>query len=238
MTGASNSRQTVSQARGRRHRPARNSVAWLVSALVTVIVGVASAPAGAGAPTDQLKASVDQVIRILEDPALKPEAMTRERRDAIRREAANIIDFGETARRALGRHWQSLGEPERQEFVSLFADLMERAYVTRLEQYSGERIGYVGESVDGDTATVRTRFVTKRGVEIPADYRMLRRGDRWLIYDVLVEGVSLVANYRTQFNRIIETSSYDELVRRMKAGPAGFQAPGQTPAPAPARPGS
>jgi phospholipid transport system substrate-binding protein len=238
MTGASNSRQTVNQARGRRHRPARNSVAWLVSALVTVIVGVASAPAGAGAPTDQLKASVDQVIRILEDPALKPEAMTRERRDAIRREAANIIDFGETARRALGRHWQSLGEPERQEFVSLFADLMERAYVTRLEQYSGERIGYVGESVDGDTATVRTRFVTKRGVEIPADYRMLRRGDRWFIYDVLVEGVSLVANYRTQFNRIIETSSYDELVRRMKAGPAGFQAPSQTPAPAPARPGS
>jgi phospholipid transport system substrate-binding protein len=238
MTGASNSRQTVSQARARRHRPATNSVAWLVSALVTVIVGVASTPAGAGAPTDQLKASVDQVIRILEDPALKPETMTRERRDAIRREAANIIDFGETARRALGRHWQSLGEPQRQEFVSLFADLMERAYVTRLEQYSGERIGYVGESVDGDTATVRTRFVTKRGVEIPADYRMLRRGDRWFVYDVLVEGVSLVGNYRTQFNRIIETSSYDELVRRMKAGPAAFQAPGQTPAPAPTRPGS
>jgi phospholipid transport system substrate-binding protein len=213
-------------------------MAVLVSSLVTLIVGAASAPAVAGAPTDQLRASVDQVIRILEDPALKPEAMTRERREAIRREAANIIDFGETARRALGRHWQSLGEPERQEFVSLFADLMERAYVTRLEQYSGERIGYVGESVDGDTATVRTRFVTKRGVEIPADYRMLRRGDRWLIYDVLVEGVSMVGNYRTQFNRIIETSSYDELVRRMKAGPAGFQAPGQTPAPAPARPGS
>ena len=88
------------------------------------------------------------------------------------------------------------------------------------------------------TATVRTRLVTRRGVEIPADYRMLRRGDRWFVYDILVEGVSLVGNYRTQFNRIIETSSYDELIKRMKAGPAGFQAPAQAPAPVPARPGS
>ena len=238
MSGASSRHQAESQARRRWHGPTRNRMAILVTGLIAVVVGAASTPAGAGAPTDQLKASVDQVIRILEDPALKPEAMTRERREAIRREAANIIDFGETARRALGRHWQALGEPERQEFVALFADLMERAYIGRLEQYSGERIAYLSESVDGDTATVRTRLVTKRGVEIPADYRMLRRGDRWLVYDILVEGVSLVGNYRTQFNRIIETSSYDELIRRMKAGPAGFQAPAQAPSPAPARPGS
>jgi phospholipid transport system substrate-binding protein len=238
MREESRPHQTERQARAGWHGPIRTSMATLVAVLVTVIVGAASTPARAGAPTDQLKASVEQVIRILEDPALKPEAMTRERRDAIRREATNIIDFGETARRALGRHWQGLGEPERQEFVALFADLMERAYISRLEQYSGERIAYLSESVDGDTATVRTRLVTKRGVEIPADYRMLRRGDRWRIYDIMVEGVSLVANYRTQFNRIIETSSYDELVRRMKSGPAGFQAPAQAPSPAPARPGS
>jgi phospholipid transport system substrate-binding protein len=228
----------------RRWRRQRRATSWcktavLAVALVSALLA-AGTPARAGEPTDQLKASVERVIRILEDPALKGDAMTRERRAAIRQEAAQIIDFGETARRALGRHWQNLGEAERQEFVALFTDLMERAYISRLELYSGERIAYAGDSMDGDTATVRTRFVTKRGVEIPADYRMLRRGDRWQVYDVLVEGVSLVANYRTQFNRIIQTSSYEELIRKMKAGPAEFQAPAQGPAPerGPSRRGS
>ena len=136
---------------------------------------------------------------------------------AIRREAETVFDFGETAKRALGRHWQPLAEKDRQEFTSLFSDLIERAYISKIERYSGERITYTGESMDGAVASVRTRFVTKQGTEIPIDYRMQQRGDRWLVYDVVVEGISLINNYRTQFDKIIKTSSYAELVRRLKA---------------------
>jgi len=184
--------------------------------LIGLAVG-APASARAGAPTEQLKASVDQIIKVLEDPALKPESRVRDRRAAIRKEAEGVFDFTETAKRALGRHWQALAEADRQEFTSLFTDLIERAYISKIERYSGERIAYTGEVVDGGLATVRTRFVTKQGTEIPVDYRMQQRGDRWLVYDVSVEGVSLVNNYRTQFDKIIQTSSYAELVRKMKA---------------------
>jgi phospholipid transport system substrate-binding protein len=189
-----------------------------------------SAPAWAGAPTEQLKGSIDQVIRILQDPKLKQESMAAERRATIRKQAEAIFDFTETGKRALGQHWQSLTDSQRQEFTSLFTDLLERSYVTRIEQYSGEPIVYVGDSTEGDTATVRTKFVTKQGTEIPIDYRLIRRGDRWLAYDVLVEGISLVSNYRTQFDRIMRTASYPELARRMRAHEAEFSAPGTQPA--------
>jgi phospholipid transport system substrate-binding protein len=185
-----------------------------------VLIGLAAgspASARAGAPTEQLKASVDQIIKVLEDPALKPESRVRDRRAAIRKEAEGVFDFTETAKRALGRHWQALAEADRHEFTSLFTDLIERAYISKIERYSGERIAYTGEVVDGGFATVRTRFVTKQGTEIPVDYRMQQRGDRWLVYDVSVEGVSLVNNYRTQFDKVIQTSSYAELVRKMKS---------------------
>ena len=199
----------------------------LVTRLAAVALGAlgggAPASPAAGAPTDQLKVSVEQIVKVLEDPALKPEAKLKERRAAIRKEAEVVFDFSETAKRALGRHWQGLPEKDRQEFTGLFTDLIERAYISKIERYSGERIAYAGEAVDGALATVRTRFVTKQGTEIPVDYRMQQRGDRWLVYDVSVEGVSLINNYRTQFDKIIQTSSYAELVRKMKA--AEFAAP-------------
>jgi phospholipid transport system substrate-binding protein len=137
-----------------------------------------------------------------------------------------IFDFTETGKRALGQHWQSLNDSQKQKFISLFTDLLERSYITKIEQYSGEPIVYAGESIEGETATVRTKFVTKQGTEIPVDYRLIRRGDRWLAYDVLIEGISLVSNYRTQFDRIMRTASYSELVRRMRAQQAEFSAPG------------
>ena len=177
----------------------------------------ASTEAGAGEPTDQLRASVDQIIKILDDPALKPEGKAAERRAAIRKEAVVVFDFTETAKRALGRHWQGLSAQDRQEFTALFTDLIERAYLSKIERYSGEKIAYTGEAVDSGLATVRTRFVTKQGTEVPIDYRMQQKGDRWLVYDVAIEGVSLINNYRTQFDKIIQTSSYAELVRKLKA---------------------
>jgi len=166
------------------------------------------------------------VIRIVQDPKLMQESRADERRAAIRKEAEALFDFTETGKRALGRHWQTLNDNEQREFVSLFTDLLERAYIIRIEQYSGERIVYVGDSTEGESATVKTRFVTKQGTEIPIDYRLLRRGDRWLVYDVFIEGVSLVANYRTQFDRIMRTGSYQELARRMRAHQSQFSTPG------------
>jgi phospholipid transport system substrate-binding protein len=193
----------------------------LVARLAVVVLAgfwaCAPASADAGAPTDQLKVSVEQIVKVLEDPGLKPEAKLKERRAAIRKEAEVVFDFSETAKRALGRHWQAISEKDRQEFTALFSDLIERAYISKIERYSGERIAYAGEAIDGGLATVRTRFVTKQGTEVPVDYRMQQRGDRWLVYDVAVEGVSLINNYRTQFDKIIQTSSYAELVRKMKA---------------------
>jgi phospholipid transport system substrate-binding protein len=198
-------------------------VPHLTVVMLAVLAVWAPAPAGAGAPTDQLKASVDQIIKVLEDPALRAGPRAQERRAAIRKEAEGVFDFTETAKRSLGRHWQGLSDKDRQEFTALFTDLIERAYISKIERYSGERIAYAGESMDGGLATVRTRFVTKQGTEVPVDYRMQQRGERWLVYDVSVEGVSLINNYRTQFDKIIQTSSYAELVRKMKA--AEFAAP-------------
>jgi phospholipid transport system substrate-binding protein len=201
----------------------------VAAAAICLLCLVGWGQAWAGTPTDQLKTSVDNVLAVLQDPKLKSEAKAAERRAAIRQQAESEFDFNETAKRALGRHWQELSESQRKEFVSLFAELIERAYINKIEKYSGEPIVYVGESVEGDLATVRTKFVTKQGTEIPIDYRLYRKGDRWLVYDVLVEGVSLVANYRTQFDRILRTSGYDELVRRMKAAEFGPPEKSRTP---------
>jgi phospholipid transport system substrate-binding protein len=185
-----------------------------------------SSSAQAGAPTDQLKVVVDQIILILEDPALKSDGKTEERRAAIRREAEKVFDFKETSKRALGTHWQRLGDKDRQEFASLFADLLERSYIAKIERYNGEKTAYAGDSVDGDLAVVKTRFIMKSGRDVPVDYRMHRRGDRWLVYDVIIEGISLVGNYRTQFNKILQTSSYEELVARLKEKHDDFGTPG------------
>ena len=189
--------------------------ALVLAAALSLVVG--PNPAWAGAPTDQLRAQIDRTVKILDDPELKKDGKQRERRGAVRQVANDIFDFSETAKRSLARHWAPRTPAEREEFVQLFTDLLERSYISKIELYGGEKIRFVGEAVDTDGAVVRTRLVTKQGTEIPIDYRMLSRGDKWLVYDVLIEGVSLISNYRTQFNKIITTSSYQELVKRMKS---------------------
>jgi len=185
----------------------------LVAGVVALLV---AEPAVAGAPTEHLRAQVARVLRALDDPALRAESRTTERRAELRRLAGEIFDFAEMTRRSMGPHWAARTAAERREMVQLFTDLLERSYMAKIELYSGERIAWVGETLDGDQATVRTRIVTRQGSEIPVDYRMLQRGERWLAYDVVIEGVSLVANYRTQFNKIIQGSSYAELVKRLR----------------------
>jgi phospholipid transport system substrate-binding protein len=181
-----------------------------------LVVGLSSAPAAAGVPTDQLKGAVERVLKTLDDPALKGDARLGDRRVAVRKIANEIFDFSEIAKRSMARHWQPLSEAQRTEFVGLFADLLERSYISKIETYGGEKIQYTAERADGDFATVSTRIVTKNGTEVPVDYRMIKRAERWLVYDVSIEGVSLVSNYRTQFNKIIQTTSYNELVSKLR----------------------
>jgi phospholipid transport system substrate-binding protein len=177
-----------------------------------VLAASMATPARAGAPTDQLREYSEQVVKVLDDPALKPQ----DRRAAVRKIAHEIFDVAETAKRALARHWQARTQAERDEFTQIFADLLESTYIQRIDQYGGERIRYVSEAVDGDNAIVRAKVVTKKGTEVPVESRLLRRGERWLIYDVHIENVSLIANYRAQFDRIVRTSSFEELLRRLK----------------------
>jgi phospholipid transport system substrate-binding protein len=176
--------------------------------MIALTVGVA----WAGAPTEQVRQYTDQVVKILEDPQLR----SADKRAAVRKVAIEIFDVNETARRALGTHWQGRTPAERDEFVRLFADLLERTYISKVDLFGGERLRYTAESIDGDFAIVRAKVITKKATEIPVEARMLRHGDHWLIYDISVENVSLIANYRTQFDRIIRTSSFQELVRKLR----------------------
>ena len=189
--------------------------AW-AAALACVVAICAAGQAVAGPVSDQLKDAIDRVVKVLEDPALKGPDRKAERQAAVTKIAQEIFDFPEVARRSLGRHWQPLTDKQREEFTALFADLLERSYISKVELYGGEKIQYLGDAIDGDQAKVQTKLLTKGGSDIPIEYRMSRKGDRWLVYDVIIEGVSLVANYRTQFNKIIQTSSYQELVKKMK----------------------
>jgi len=188
-------------------RPAGLAVAlWLALA----------AGAEAGIPTDQIRQSTDRVLALVQDPALRATDRAAERRQQLRTVADQIFDWKETGKRALGRHWQPLKPAQQEEFATLFADLVERSYIGKIEAYSGERILYVGEAIESSQATVRTRLVTKSQTEVPIDYRLQKEGDRWRVYDVSIEGVSLVANYRSQFNRIITQSGFDSLLQKMK----------------------
>jgi phospholipid transport system substrate-binding protein len=184
----------------------------IATSLLTLVLD-APARAVAGTPTEELRRYTDQVIRVLQDPTLTPMA----RRAAVRDLAEEAFDVAETARRVLGPHWPQRTAAEREEFVRVFHDLLELTYLPRVDDYRGERIRFVSERRDGDHATVRAMVVTRLGVPVAVESRLVRKADRWQIYDVLIERMSLVASYRAQFDRVIRTSSYEELLHRLKA---------------------
>jgi phospholipid transport system substrate-binding protein len=168
-------------------------------------------------PTQVVQTATEQVLQVVQDGALAaPPAQERHRLE-VQRIADRLFDFPEMARRALAVHWRDRTPQEQNEFVVVFKQLLGRAYLGKLENYAGEQIVYVGETVDGDFATVRSKIVTARGAEIPVDYRLHLVNSRWAVYDVAVQGVSFVANYRGQFDRIIRTSSYPSLMRDLRA---------------------
>jgi phospholipid transport system substrate-binding protein len=180
------------------------------------LILLAMAPVATLSPTEVVQSGIEQVVQATQDfdPA-HPDGAEK-RRLEIRRVAGRLFDFNEMARRTLARHWSDRTAGEREEFVSLFRDLLERSYLTRLENYSGERIVYLGETVDGEFATVRSKIVTGTSSEMTLSYRLHLAGQRWAVYDILIEGVSFVGSYRSQFHRIISKGSYEELVRKLR----------------------
>ncbi len=189
-------------------------MAWLL------VASAVAAPATS--PSDLVQSAVGRVVAVVQRPQpdgdLSPaQRQAREqRRLEVRRIAADLFDFDEISRRALSRHWTSRSPDEQAEFVRLFTSLLERTYLGRIESYSGEKILYLGEVVDGPFATVRSKVVTKRRTETPLDYQLHLRDGRWKVYDVLIDHVSFVATYRSEFARIIQRESYAALVERLR----------------------
>jgi phospholipid transport system substrate-binding protein len=193
-------------------------VMYLWQGVVSLFLAFAvSFQAFAGEPTEQIKQTTDRIISILTDPALKEPARAEERRKLIRKAADERFDWEEMARRSLARHWAGRTDEEKREFIPLFSDLLERTYMDKVEGYSGEKVVYEGETVEGDFGVVKVEILTATDTEISVEYRVRRKGNGWFIYDVSIEGVSLVNNYRSQFNSIILRSSYRELIKRLEA---------------------
>jgi phospholipid transport system substrate-binding protein len=202
----------------------------VLSLLMLLPALVAAQGAWAGPPTDQLRDGVDRVFKILRDPELKGGTQTTQRRIAIGKVADEIFDFGDMAKRALGQHWTERTPAERGEFVRLFTDLIQRAYVAKVDQHAAvTTMTFRGETLDDDYAIVQTTIPLSNGSKMPLDYRMHNTRDHWLVYDISIDGISLVANYRAQFNKVIRTSSYTALVTKLKSQQAEFSAPSASP---------
>lgn len=175
-----------------------------------------SASAHAGVPTEQIKGTVDKAVLVLKDPRLKPAAKTKERREQLRQILFARFDFTEMAKRALGSNWRRRTPQEQDEFVRLFTEILERAYADIIESYTDEKIVYLNERVEGGFADVGSKILTSRGEEYSVNYKAHLISNEWKVYDVIAENISLVNNFRSQFNRVIANSSYEELLRRLR----------------------
>jgi phospholipid transport system substrate-binding protein len=200
-----------------------NSHRRLVLAISMVALATGAHPAAAQpkaadqtAPLDLVKATVSRVLAIVQAPRVIAND-GRQRRAEIRRAAQGLFDFREMARLTLAQHWKDRSAPEQEEFVQLFTELLERSYLTTIENYAGEKITFQGESISGPYAQVRSRITTDRRMETSIEYRLLERDARWAVYDVVLDGVSLVSNYRSQFNSIIRTSSFADLLTKLRS---------------------
>jgi phospholipid transport system substrate-binding protein len=169
----------------------------------------------AESPTEVVRTTINDVIRILKDKELKAPDKLLPRRRLLENVIGERFDYAEMSKRALAANWTPLTSEQRDEFVDLFKAFLSDRYAAKIEGYSGEQVEYLGERLDGQFAEVRTKLVSKK-VEIPMDYRLINKAGRWYAYDIIVDGVSLVKNYRSQFTTIIRSSSYEELVHRLR----------------------
>lgn len=166
-------------------------------------------------PTEVVRATLTEVFRILDDPKLKDPAKLMPRRRLLEQVISERFDYAEMSKRALAANWTPLTNDQRAEFVELFKAFLSDRYAGKIESYSGERTEYLSERLEGSYAEVRTRLVSSK-VELPMDYRLINKAGRWYAYDIIADGVSLVKNYRSQFDKIIHSDSYEELVKRLR----------------------
>ncbi len=186
-------------------------LAWVV------LLPLAYAPAGAeGTPTQAVKETIDEVIAVLGDAALKDAARETERRGKLEAIIGKRFDYEEMAKRTLASEWKKINTDQQQEFVALFQQFLSRSYAGNIDGYSGEQVEYLKERLKGDFAEVQTKVVSPK-VQIPLDYRLLKKNEKWGVYDVIIDGVSLTKNYRGQFSRIIKSSSFDGLLDKLRS---------------------
>jgi len=165
---------------------------------------------------EQLKITIDKIMEILKDPSFKGEEQAEERRASLRKVIKERFSFDKMSQLSLGRHWRERSDEEKKVFIDLFGQLLEATYISKIEGYTDEQVVYVKEFVKKKKAQVTTKIVTKT-IEIPIAYRMYNAKDNsWMIYDLVIEGVSLVGNYRSQFDNILQRDSYDKLVEQLK----------------------
>jgi phospholipid transport system substrate-binding protein len=181
-------------------------------------------PAMAGQATESVRVTIDEVLKILNDKELKTPAKQEDRRQRLEKVVAARFDYSEMSRRSLGAQWNQLSDKEKQEFVDLFRTLLTNTYADRVETYSGEGVQYLNERTEKEYAEVRTKVLSGK-TEIPMDYRLMNKSNDWHVYDVVVDGVSLVNNYRGQFSKILHTSSYSDLVDQLRKKSEKIKAP-------------
>jgi phospholipid transport system substrate-binding protein len=185
---------------------------WWIWVLLVCLPGAAAA----GEPTESIKYTTDKIIAVVSNPKLKAPDRSAERKKLIRKAVDERFDWEEMSRRTLARHWTGRTDQEKKQFIDLFGQLLERTYLDKVEGYSGEKVIYEGDQVEGEYAVVNVKILTQQGTEIPVMYRCRKKAD-WLVYDISIEGVSLINNYRTQFGSILAKSSFQELLDRIKA---------------------
>jgi phospholipid transport system substrate-binding protein len=195
----------------------------LTGVLFMLIVLVSSAAWG-GPATDHLKVTLDQIVQVLNDPSLKAPGKENERRTILLKLIKERCDEEEFASRALGAHWRERTEQEKQEFVEIFSDLLQRTYLDKIDAYlakagtfSADNIVYLNETMKAGYAVVETKVITDKDTEIPIHYLIENKKDNWLVVDIAIEGVSLIKNYRAQFNEILAHSSFKELIAKLKS---------------------
>ncbi len=176
-----------------------------------------------GSPMEDVKKTVDQVVHIVADKELKKN--DAKRRQALKKAISTIFDYSEMAKRSLGKYWNVRTDAEKKNFTLLFATLLENSYAGKIESYNNEKIVYIREIPDGDYAEVKSKVVTAARDEFTLDYRMFKHNGKWMVYDVVIEGVSLVSNYRSQFNKIIASNGYDKLVKKLQTKNDELKAP-------------
>ena len=187
----------------------------LIVVATIVVTGVAVQSVSAGEATEAMRGTIDEVLRILADKALKQPAKANDRRQLLEKVVGERFDYEEMSRRSLGASWANLSDKEKQEFVSLFQTLLVNTYADKIESYTGDGVQFLNERNEKEYAEVRTKVLTGK-TEIPLDYRLLNKGSGWRVYDVVVDGVSLVNNYRGQFSKILRNGSYADLVDQLR----------------------